>query len=117
MAVKHVTGKLTAIRNHVIVEDMHFGERTLSSGIIIPGDDGEDRGIRPRWGRVHAIGHEQDDVKVGEYVLVTHGRWSRGVDVTNPETGEMVTVRRVDIDDILLVSDRPHEDGTVELSR
>ena len=70
------------------------------------GDDETSAGIRPRWGRVVAVGRLQEDVKVGQYVLVKHGRWTRGVEFE----GEVV--RRVDNDDILVVSDVPQNDET-----
>jgi co-chaperonin GroES (HSP10) len=104
MAVVHVKGRVNPVRDHVIIQDMNFGERRTRVGLIIPGDDGIDRGIRPRWGKVYAVGHEQKDVEPGQWVLVSHGRWTQGVDVTDPE-GNTVTIRRVDGKDILLVSD------------
>lgn len=91
------------IKDHVIVRDMNFGARKLASGILLPGDDAKTAGIRPRWAQVYAVGPLQEDVKVGEWVLVAHGRWTRGstVEINN----ETMTVRRIDTDDILLVSD------------
>lgn len=103
MPLTHVEGIVTPIRDHILVEEMNFGERKTRSGIILPGDDGDLRGIRPRWGKVYAVGHEQKDIKEGQYILVTHGRWTRGVDVTYE--GKTITIRRVDNNDVLLVSD------------
>ena len=74
-----------AIKDHVIVADMDFGERVTKGGIIKLEDDGKDEGIRPRWGRVYSVGPEQKDVKIGEWVLVKHGRWTRGVDIIKNE--------------------------------
>jgi co-chaperonin GroES (HSP10) len=53
----------------VIVEDMEFDVRITQTGIILPNDNGKSSGIRPRWGRVYAVGPEQTDVRVGEWVL------------------------------------------------
>ena len=53
-----IKGRLTPIRDHVIVEEMNFGEQKTKAGLIILSDDGIDRGIRPRWGRVYAKGRE-----------------------------------------------------------
>jgi len=103
MPVTHVEGRVRPIRDHILVEEMNFGERKTRSGIILPGDDGELRGIRPRWARVYAVGHEQEDIKEGQYILVSHGRRTRGVDVTHE--GKTITIRRVDNNDVLLVSD------------
>jgi hypothetical protein len=97
--------KLIPLSNHVIVTDMNFGQRKLSSGVILLGDDGKTDGIRPRWCKVYAIGPEQKDVAVGDWILVEHGRWTRGVEVDI--NGEELTLRRVDPDCIMGVSDEP----------
>jgi hypothetical protein len=101
-----------ALNDHVLVADMNFKERKLSSGIYLLNDDGRGAGIRPRWGRVYAVGPEQQDIQIGQWILVAHGRWTRGVTIEDT-TGE-VTVRRIDTNDILLVSDsEPEGDDTV----
>jgi len=102
--------KLIPTGNRILVADMTFGERLTRGGIIVPGDDTKSEGIRPRWARVFAIGPKQLDVKVNEYVLVSHGRWTRGIDME--VSGEEVTVRMIDNDDILLVSDEEMNDDT-----
>ena len=101
MAVK---GKIVPIRDHILVEEMNFGEQKTSSGIVLRSDDGKSEGVKPRWCRVYAIGHEQTDVKVGEWLLVEHGRWTRGVELERDD-GSKMTIRRVDINGILCVSD------------
>lgn len=95
----------------VLITDMNFEFRTTSAGIILPGDDAKNSGIRPRWGKVFAIGPEQEDVAVGQWILVDHGRWTRGIDVT--VDGVRQTIRKVDNKDILLVSDEPVVDDTM----
>ena len=95
-----IKGKLSPIRNRVIVSDMHFGEQVTRSGLILTGDDGTNRGIQPRWGRVHAKGPENtDDYNVGDWILVEHGRWTRGVDV-DEGNGES-TLRMVEPESII----------------
>jgi co-chaperonin GroES (HSP10) len=80
--INTIKGKLTPIKDHVIVTDMFFGEQKTKSGVIIKDDDGTTRGIYPRWGRVHAKGPENnEDYQVGDWVLVEHGRWTRAFDV------------------------------------
>lgn len=108
-----VSGKLTPIRDRVVVEEMHFGMQTTSKGLIILNDDGADHGIKPRWGRVYAVGPEQTEIQVGQYILIDHGRWTRGVELEDPESNETTTVRMVDNNDILAVSDEPQEDITI----
>jgi co-chaperonin GroES (HSP10) len=95
--------KITPTHSNILVTDMEFGERTTSGGVILPGDDKEERGIRPRWCRVLAVGHENKDVKAGEWIYVAHGRWTRGLDLTD-EDGNTITVRMVDPKDVLLAS-------------
>ena len=103
--------QLKALQNNVLVSDMVFDERISTGGIVLLNDNGKGNGIRPRWGRVYAVGPEQKDVNVGDWVLVAHGRWTRGLDIED-ETGEL-TIRKIDPKDILLVSD-DEECPTVE---
>jgi co-chaperonin GroES (HSP10) len=95
--------QIRPLGNTVIVSDMSFDGRTLNSGIVLLSDDGKGYGIRPRWGRVYAVGPEQTEVTVGQWVMVAHGRWTRGIDVLD-ESGEL-TLRKIDPNDILLVTD------------
>ena len=103
--------KLKALQNNVLVSDMVFDERISTGGIVLLNDNGKGNGIRPRWGRVYAVGPEQKDVNVGDWVLVAHGRWTRGLDLED-ESGKL-TIRKIDPKDILLVSD-DEECPTVE---
>ena len=95
--------QIQAIHDHVIVSDMTFDERITQGGIILRNDNGTGNGIRPRWGRVYAVGHEQQNVRVGQWVLVAHGRWTRGLDIED-ESGKR-TIRKIDPKDILMMSD------------
>ena len=105
-----VTGHVTPLRDGIIVEDMKFGMQTTSKGLIILNDDGANHGIKPRWARVYSIGPDQKDIKVGQYILIEHGRWTRGIEVVDPDTGAETTVRKVDNENILMVSDEPMTD-------
>jgi len=107
---KIARAQLKALRDHVIVTDMNFETRLSTGGIIIPGDNGTTKGIRPRWGHVYAVGPEQKDISVGQWILVAHGRWTRGLDIED-ENGKR-TIRRVDPKDIMLVSDERMDDET-----
>ena len=95
--------EIRALKKDVIVTDMAFDVRITQSGLILPNDNGTGLGIRPRWGQVYATGPDQDDVAVGQWVCVAHGRWTRGVDIED-ETG-LRTIRKIDPKDILLISD------------
>jgi co-chaperonin GroES (HSP10) len=107
--MKKVTGKLRPIRDRIIVCDMEFGMEKTASGLLITSDDGKGSGIHPRWARVYAVGPEQTQVKAGEWVLLSHGRWSRGIDYISPK-GEEITIRMADNDAILVVSDEKPDD-------
>jgi co-chaperonin GroES (HSP10) len=102
--------QLRPLNDAVIVSDMVFDQRITTGGIIILNDNGKGTGIRPRWAQVYAVGPDQQDVRVGDWVLVAHGRWTRGIDIED-ESGSQ-TLRRVDPKDILLQSDEPQQDET-----
>ena len=98
-----VDNDITPLKKRVLVSDMHFGETRSKGGIILVDDDGSQSGIHPRWAKVYAVGNQQDDVKVGEWILVSHGRWSRAFKVK--KDGVELEVRMIDENDILLVSE------------
>ena len=98
---------ITPLKKRVLVSDMHFGETKTAGGIIVPDDDGTADGIHPRWAKVYAVGREQEDVKVGEWIMVAHGRWARAFKVV--KEGKEIEVRMIDENDILLVSDTEPE--------
>ena len=106
----HQVKQLAVVKDHVLVAEMNFKGRSLSSGIILLNDDGKSQGIRPRWGCVYAVGPDQQDVKPGDWICVAHGRWTRGVEIEDADG--VKTIRRIDPKDILLVSDEPFLDDT-----
>jgi co-chaperonin GroES (HSP10) len=106
-----VQGKIIPIRDNVLVTDMNFDVRVSAGGIVLPSDDGKSEGVRHRWARVWAIGPQQQDVKVGEWILLEHGRWTRGITVAL-EDGTEIVIRRADINAILMVTDENPGDNT-----
>lgn len=104
-----VIGKIVPIRDKVLVCDMNFEGQKTFSGIIIPSDNGKVSGIHPRWAKVFAVGNEQKEVKVGEWILVEHGRWTRGIEY-ELENGEIIELRMVDNNAILMSADNPPGD-------
>ena len=102
--------QIKPLNDSVIVTDMTFDERFTTGGIVLLNDNGKSTGIRPRWGQVYAVGPDQQDVRVGQWVCVAHGRWTRGIGVED-ETGNK-TLRRVDPKDLLIVSDEQPQDET-----
>jgi co-chaperonin GroES (HSP10) len=110
---KIVKEKFSPLGQHVIVMDMTFDERITNGGIILLNDDMKSSGIRPRWAQIYAVGPDQSNPELvpGKWICISHGRWTRGIDIED-ETGKH-TLRRVDTNDILLVSDEPVNDNTM----
>ena len=106
----HKIKSVRPLHDGIIVTDMVFEERISTGGIVLVSDDKKSSGIRPRWAKVYATGPEQEDINVGQYVLVSHGRWTRGVDIEDQDGRK--TIRRIDPNDVLLVSDEPMSDET-----
>lgn len=97
---------ITPVKDTVLVHKMESGDKLTRGGIIILDDDGKERGIRERWAQVWAVHPDITEVGVGQWVLVKHGRWTRGVDVTDHDSESKTTIRKVDWPDaVLLVSD------------
>tara|TARA_Y100000592_G_scaffold34662_1_gene55105 strand:+ start:412 stop:852 length:441 start_codon:yes stop_codon:yes gene_type:complete len=98
-----VENDIKPLKKRVLVSDMQFGATKSKGGIILLDDDGTEAGIHPRWAKVYAVGDQQDDVAIGQWLLVAHGRWSRALKVK--KDGKELEVRMIDENDILLVSD------------
>jgi co-chaperonin GroES (HSP10) len=105
--------KLTFLHEDIVVSDMKFDQRITQGGIILLDDDKKSAGIRPRWAKIYGLGPEQNDpqLEIGKYILIAHGRWTRGITVETPSGKE--TLRKVDSNDILLISDEPMDDETM----
>lgn len=85
------------------------GEHKSAGGVIMLDDDGKADGIRTRFFEIHDVGERTEvyqDIKKGDIVAVSHGRWSRGFDVGHPEGKKMYAL---DDKDILGVYDGPVE--------
>ena len=108
-----IVKSITPLPDKVLVEMIKKGERKVGS-IIVLDDDGKREGIRPRWARIYDVGSEvREKVSKGQWVLIEHGRWSRGVEVTFEGKDEPTTIWNIDPDGILLVSDEEPSDETV----
>ena len=105
--------RLRPLHDEVIVRDMEFSERKLDSGIILLDDNRKSEGIRPRWAEIYAVGPKQKEYKVGQWICVAHGRWTRGALVEID--GVEMTIRRVDLNEILLISDEKPKDESLGL--
>lgn len=103
MSVYTIEGNVKAIGDDVLVTNMHMGEMKTESGIIIGSDDGKNHGVKPRWCKVYAVGDQQKSFKVGDWILVEHGRWSRKIKVDNGD--ELVELQKIDVDCVLGIWD------------
>lgn len=109
-AHKILKEQLKPLNDSVVVSEMNFDERLSDGGIVLVKDNGKSSGIRPRWGKVYAVGPDQHEVKVGTWICVEHGRWTRGLEIED-ENGKQ-TIRRVDPKDIMMESDELPKDVT-----
>lgn len=108
-----IKGNPRAIGNRVLVTDMHFGEQKTAGGIIITSDDGKSRGVYPRWGKVYSKGPDnKDEYQVGEWILVEHGRWTRGMKIETDNEGE-ITIRMVEAESVLAYSTEKPDSVTI----
>ena len=101
MSVIEIKEKLRALKGKVLVHNIEQGVKRTKGGIIVLDDDGKERGIRERWAQVYALGPDVEDLRIGQWVLVKHGRWSRGLDIKTAK--EETTIRQVDYPDAILV--------------
>ncbi len=92
--------KLRPIDKTILIHNLEKGGRKLASGIILLNDDGKQHGVRPRWAQVYETGPNEDHIKKDQWILIEHGRWSRGITVTDD-----LTVYKADNESILAVSD------------
>lgn len=101
--------KLKALRGKILASQIEVGERKTSAGIVLLDDNGKEDGIRARWMQVYAMGAETtDQIKVGDWILVEHGRWSRGIEIREGE--DVLSIWQVDPEALLCVSEeRPVE--------
>lgn len=103
--------KVRALNSKVLVTELERGERTIGR-IFIPDDNRKMTGVRDRWALVYSVGKNIDEIQENDWVLVRHGRWTRGVTVKNDD-GTDLPLWSIDWPDaILLVADTPAE-GTL----
>jgi co-chaperonin GroES (HSP10) len=77
MAITTIKAKtFTPRKDHVWITDLDHGHKFTKAGLIIPDDDMTNRGIRARWGRVYMVGPDVTEVKVGQWIMTEHGRWT-----------------------------------------
>ena len=104
-----LTGKVTPLRDKVLVYNMNFGEEVTTGGIVLKSDNGKGHGVKPRWAQVWAVGPDQRDVKEGEWILLEHGRWSRAIKYEN-EDGSEIEIHLADLPAMMASADERPSD-------
>jgi co-chaperonin GroES (HSP10) len=99
------------LKERILAELLGLDERVTASGIVIAGENGKDRGVRPRWAKVHLVGEGIDWVKPGQYLLVAHGRWSRQFECEHE--GQKLKLVHLDNKECLIVADELPVDNYV----
>jgi co-chaperonin GroES (HSP10) len=101
--------KVRALAQDLLVINMDMGEQKSNGGIVIASDDGKAHGVKPRWAEVYKVGDECElDVKVGQWVLIEHGRWTRKMKIDDG-AGEK-EFQKVEVKSVIAVTDeRPND--------
>lgn len=108
MSYDPIKANLKPLHDDVLIFDMDMEEMITGSGIVIASDNGKAHGVKPRWARVYKIGPEQKDIKVGEWVLIEHGRWTRKIKIDDGES--VKEIQKVELKSILATADeRPND--------
>jgi co-chaperonin GroES (HSP10) len=102
MKVRPLPGNIFAV--------LEQGERVTKGGIVLKDDNGKLEGIRSRWGRVWQVSDDITDVKVDDWILVEHGRWTMSIEIKD-DAGEIFKFQKIDPEGILMVSDQKPNDS------
>ena len=113
MNVNAVRGKIKPLGDKVFVNNMNFGEQVTTGGIVLMSDDSKDHGIHPRWAQVWAVGKDHaEEFNVGDWILVEHGRWTRGIPYEY-EDGTETTIRMVENKSIIMWDTEQPKDAII----
>lgn len=92
------------LEDRIIITDIEQGMQRTDSGIYLGNHEMKVTGIRPRWARVSYVGDNVIDVKVGEWILLQHGRWSRIINYKGED------MQMADPNGILMIADKKPTD-------
>jgi co-chaperonin GroES (HSP10) len=104
-----IQGTLRPLKDRIFVSDMNFGEEKTVTGIVLQSDNGKGQGIKPRWGKVFAVGPDMKDVEIGNWILMEHGRWTRTFEYENAD-GSITELHVADNNGIMMVTDEKPND-------
>jgi co-chaperonin GroES (HSP10) len=113
--MSNIKGKLEPLRDKVFISDMNFDEEVTTSGIVLTSDNGVGRGVKPRWARVWAVGPDQTEVEVGQWIMIEHGRWTRKFKYEN-DNGSVIDLHMADLNGIMIAADEKPNDVQVGLA-
>lgn len=76
--------EIICLPDTLFVEKIEYGERTTDSGLIVPTEQMNHYGtfIRPRWARVKYKAGNIPFIEVGDWIALSHGRWSTAIKAT-----------------------------------
>ena len=98
--------ELTPLKDNVIAKmiELPGAMRKSKGGVLLTEGQQSEDFVRARWFVVAHVGPKQKEISVGQYVLVSHGRWSRGLDLdgTHIEEDKLFLL---DNNELLMVSD------------
>lgn len=98
-------GYIEPIKDRVYIKDIETGANTLlKSGIIVPGDNMNNRGVRPRWATVYKVGPLVTGLSPGDRILISHARWTKSFWVLDNETDEPIELRAAEYPEGILLA-------------
>lgn len=80
----NIPNHIECLPDTLYVEKIEYGEKTLKNGFIIPTEimDYQGHFVRPRWAKVLYKADNIKNINVGDYILLSHGRWSSSIKCT-----------------------------------
>lgn len=80
----NIDDHIECLPDTLYVEKIEYGEKTLKNGFIIPAETMDYLGnfVRPRWAKILYKADNIKNVNVGDYILLSHGRWSSSIKCT-----------------------------------
>lgn len=84
---------ITPVGEWIATKIIDKGSKISAGGIIVLDDNMKQSGIRPRWAKVLAVGPDvdpRDNINVGDFLLLEHLGWVRGMEIEVDGTEQTV---------------------------
>lgn len=80
----NISDHIECLPDTLYVEKIEYGEKTLKNGFVIPTETMDYLGnfVRPRWAKILYKADNIKNVNIGDYILLSHGRWSSSIKCT-----------------------------------